>query len=104
MVSVAGSTVFYFFALKRVPITGRLQLDLVTRWKAAQLAKSQREEEANQVIPMLMPFSMDKQDPCWQQVDEIFNRLIHASGLGDRDWDLRLVVKLREYTPTFIRL
>lgn len=80
-----------YFALQRVPVTGRWQLDYIPHWVAVRMGKSEREEH-ERLRPMLMKFSLGSDDPGMQGIVTIFNRLIRASGLDDRDWEFRVVL------------
>lgn len=87
----SGITVFCSYSLQRVPITGRLQLDLIPHWVAVRIEKSERKKE-EELREDLMKCSFGSDHPGMQGVNLIFNRLIRASGLDNRDWDFRVVL------------
>ncbi len=91
----SGSFLIHCFCSKRVPITGRWQLDLVPHWKAVQMAKSKREQE-DQIRPELMEHSIGRGHPQMQACTEMFDRLVRSSGLENRDWEFRLARDPRE--------
>ncbi len=59
------------------------------------MKKSMREKE-KQIRPWLMKNSWGSERPEMQGVLEIFNRLLRASGLDDRDWEFRVVLNPSE--------
>ena len=91
----SGGFLIHCFCSKRVPITGRWQLDLVPQWKAVQMAESTRELE-DRVRPDLMEHSLGKEHPQMQGCIEIFDCLVRASGLESRDWEFRVAVDPRK--------
>ena len=88
---VSGTVVLYFFASEPVPITGRRQLNFVPRSVAKWMAKSAREKEDG-LREHLKHCSWHGDHPGMRKVNLIFDRLIRASGLGDRDWEVRVVL------------
>lgn len=87
---VAGIAIYCYFAVERVPITGRRQLDLIPQWLAVRMEKSKREEE--EVLRENIKDCLWHSDhPGMQAVNLVFSRLVRTSGLDDRDWDLRVV-------------
>ena len=88
---ISGSTIFCYFALQRVPITGRRQLDFIPRWVIKRIEKSKLAEE-DEFREVLTKCSLDSEHPAMQGFNSVFKRLVHASGLDDRDWDFRLVL------------
>ena len=86
-----GTLLFCWFCVQTVPITGRWQLNLISRWEAAQMAKLIREEE-DQLRPELMELSTGSEHPAMYEANMIFNRLVHASGLDDRGLHFRVLL------------
>ena len=86
----SGMLITCCFALHRVPITGRLQLNYMPHWVAVRMAKSKCEEE-EQSRPGLMKNSLGSDRPEMQGALMIFNRLVCASGLDNRNWEFRVV-------------
>ena len=82
---------FCSYSLQRVPITGRMQLNLIPHWVAVRTEKSKRKEE-EELREELIKCSFGSDHPGMQGVNLIFNRLIRASGLDDRDWEFRVVL------------
>lgn len=87
---VCGSTIFCSFSLQRVPITGRMQLDLIPKWVAKRMEKSELEKD-KELRKELTKFWFESDHPGMQQIDLMFSRLVRASGLDDRDWEVRIV-------------
>lgn len=94
-VFVSGTT-FCSFALQRVPITGRMQLDFIPSWVARRMAKSARKNE-DDLRENLEDCSLRGDHPAMQGVNLIFERLVRASGLGDREWEFRVVLAPSKY-------
>ena len=91
VIFISGTTIFCSFALRRVPITGRWQLDFIPRWFVRWTEKSKLAEE-EKLREELRKFSLDSNHPSMQEFNSIFKRLVRASGLDDRDWDFRVVL------------
>ena len=73
-----------------MPITGRTQLDLIPHCVAVRMEESECEEEEK--LRTSIKDSVWLSDHLYMQdINTVFSRLVRASGLDDRDWDLRVV-------------
>ena len=81
---------FLYVTSQDVPITGRMRLNYVPNW-IARLWEIYIHKTDNALRKDLAGFSLGKDDPEMQGLLSIFNRLARASGLDDRDWDVRVV-------------
>lgn len=86
----SGSVLILCFAVERVPITGRRQLDLIPNWVAVGFDEHER-EGAEELRGSIKNFSLNSDHPAMQIVNLVFSRLVRASRLDDRNWDLRVV-------------
>ena len=76
-----------FRTLQRVPITGRKRLDYVSKWLGSYLETKEREFEDERQKENI---HLGSESPMMQGPTLIFNTLLHASGLDDREWELRV--------------
>ena len=74
-----------------MPITGRRQIDFIPLCVANWIKEIMRAEE-DQEREELLRSSLGSDDPGMQGFTSIFNRLVRASGLDDRDWEFRVVL------------
>lgn len=67
-----------------------MQLDLIPKWVAKRMEKSELEKD-KELRKELTKFWFESDHPGMQQIDLMFSRLVRASGLDDRDWEVRIV-------------
>ena len=91
MVFGSGTIIFYGFLSQSVPITGRRRLDYVPDWITKFMEKIREEKGEGRRIEKLRNLSWGSENPQMQGPISVFNRLIHASGLDDREWEFRIV-------------
>ena len=87
---ICGGITFSFVGVKRVPITGRNQLEYVPKWVEIWAEKEMHNENEEQ-RKRTADCSWRAGDPGMQVPIAILNRLLRASGLEDREWELRIV-------------
>ncbi len=85
-----GAILFLYITSQDVPITGRTRLSYVPNW-VARLWEDSILKRDNALRKDIAHSSLGKDDPEMQGLLSVFNRLVRASGLDDRDWDLRVV-------------
>ena len=90
LIFFGGSTIYCSFSLQRVPITGRVQLDLIPNWVAKRIEKSEL-EDVKELRKEMAEFWFESDHPDMQEIDLIFSRLVCASGLDDRNWEVRVI-------------
>ena len=72
---------------QRVPITGRRRLDYVPNWLGTCFETMERELEGEW---MKENTHLGSESPVMQEPTSIFNTLLCANGLDDREWELRV--------------
>ena len=87
----SGTIIFYYFLSQSVPITGRRRLDYVPDWITKSMEKICEMQGEGQCIEELTNLSWRSENPNMQGPISVFNRLIHASGLDDWEWEFRIV-------------
>ena len=90
VVFVSGVTVVYFFALERVPITGRRRWSWLSRSTLAKL-----HEEESRVLKELRDneekIFISSDYPGLRKIEAVFERLVKASGLDGIAWEVRVI-------------
>ena len=79
-----------FFGSQPVPITGRKQLEYLPKWLEHVFGILAR-EEGEELRDRLASRSWASDDPNIQKIVDVLNRLLRASGLSDRKWELLVV-------------
>lgn len=87
----SGTIILYFFLSQSVPLTGRRRLDHVPDWITKSMEKICETQGEGQCIEELTNLSWRIENPNMQGHISVFNRLIHASGFDDREWEFRIV-------------
>ena len=87
---ICGGITFCFVGGKRVPITGRNQLEYVPKWVEKWFEKEMH-NETEEKRKRTADCSWRAGDPGMQVPIAILNRLLRASGLEDSEWELRIV-------------
>lgn len=87
----SGAIIFYCFLSQSVPITGRRWLDYVRDWITKSMERICETQGEGQRIEELTLLSWRSENPNMQGPISLFNRLIHASGLDDWEWEFRIV-------------
>lgn len=85
IVIIGCGTVAFYCVSHRVPITGRRRLVYVPRW-LEELVDNFRREEGDEYREC----SWGSEHPDMQGPISVFNRLLHAFGLDDGEWEFRV--------------
>ncbi len=90
MVFVSGVTIIYFFALERVPITGRRRWSWLSKSTLTEL-----HEEESRVMKELRDneekIFISSDYPGLRKIEAVFERLVKASGLDGIAWEVRVI-------------
>lgn len=90
LVILGCGTVVFDCGSQRVPITGRRQLDYIPRWLEAWIENRSRKER-DEWRKDILKCSWGSEHPDMQGPIAIFDRLLHAAGLDDGQWEFRVI-------------
>ena len=90
VVFVSGTTIVYFFASERVPITGRRRFSWLSRSSLTKLDETER-ERLNILRENEERFFIKSDYPGLRKSEAVFNRLVIASGLDNVAWEVRVI-------------
>lgn len=89
-ICISGAMVVYFFALERVPITGRKRFGWLS-----QSALAMMDENLRKIMERLgeneEKIFIKSDYPGLRKIEAVFNRLVKASGLDDIAWEIRVL-------------
>lgn len=89
VVFVSGTTIVCFFALERVPITGRRRFSWLSQSSLTKLDETER-ERLNELRENER-FFIKSDYPGLRKIEAVFNRLVKASGLDKIAWEVRVI-------------
>ena len=90
LVILGCGTAAFYCGSQRVPITGRRQLDCIPSWLEAWI-ESLRRKETDEWRKDILKCSWGSEHPGMQGPIAIFDRLLHAAGLDDGQWEFRVI-------------